>query len=609
MIRCAVAKIIGLTGGIASGKSAVAEALRGRGLAIVDADLVARQVVEPGQPALADLVARFGSQILGADGRLDRKALGDKVFSDPAARADLNRITHPRIAAASQAEIARHVQHGAPVVIYEAALLVENKAHEWLDAVIVVAAPPEVQKQRMMARDGLDEAAATARLASQLPLEEKLKVATWVIDNRGDRAALAGQIDALWKDLEARYGTLVAMLPSVSGVMPAMTDADAHDSEPHTPRTPERVLVTGFPAFTARRMARKILERDLTATVQLLVLPRFAEDAGRFVDELGAADRARVRLITGDVCAMDLGLATAEYHALAAEITTIHHLAGTYYWGVDADTARRINVGGTRGIVELAADCRRLRRLVHWSTVQVSGRRHGVVLEDELDVGQRFHNHYEATKLAAEVIARDAMRRMPVTIVRPGIIVGDSQTGEIDKLDGPYYLIVLFATNAWPVQLPLPGRGSAPLYLTPIDYVIEAGYRLGVDDRAAGRTVHLVDPDPLPARRVFELVADHARTPAPRGFVPASIARALLRAPGLGAFTRAPAAVVDLLSTSVHYQTKNASELLAEADVVCPPFESYVANLVRYVKEARAARKKGGAGIEAIEDETYDPLA
>jgi thioester reductase-like protein len=320
-------------------------------------------------------------------------------------------------------------------------------------------------------------------------------------------------------------------------------------------------------------------------------------------------DRGRVRLVTGDVCAMDLGLATGEYHALAAEITTIHHLAGTYYWGVDAETARRINVGGTRGIVELAADCRRLRRLVHWSTVQVSGRRHGVVLEDELDVGQRFHNHYEATKLAAEVIARDAMRRMPVTIVRPGVIVGDSKTGEIDKLDGPYYLIVLFATNAWPVQLPLPGRGSAPLYLTPIDYVIEAGYQLGVDERAAGRTVHLVDPDPLPARRVLELVAEHAQTPAPRGFVPAALARALLRAPGLGKLTRAPAAVVDLLSTSVHYHTRNAAELLEGEGIRCPPFESYVGNLVRYVKEARAARKKGGAGIEAIEDETFDPLA
>jgi dephospho-CoA kinase len=603
-----VAKIIGLTGGIASGKSAVAEALRARGAAIVDADLVARQVVEPGQPALAELVARFGSPIVGSDGRLDRKALGDRVFGDAAARADLNRITHPRIAAASQAEIAKHVQAGAPVVFYEAALLVENRAHEWLDGVIVVAAPPELQVQRLMVRDGLDEEAARARLASQLPLEEKLKVATWVIDNAGDREGLARQIDALWRDLGKRYGALVSDLPSISGVMTAFSDGDPHDSEPHVARPAERVMITGFPAFTARRMTRIVLAKDRNATVFLLVLARFLEDAGRFVEELPAADRARVRLVTGDVCAMDLGLATAEYHALAADITTIHHLAGTYYWGVDEETARRINIGGTRGIVELAADCRRLRRLVHWSTVQVSGKRTGVVMEDELDEGQRFHNHYEATKHAAELIAREAMRRMPVTVVRPGIIVGDSRTGEIDKLDGPYYLIVLFATNQWPLNLPLPGRGSAPLYLTPIDFVIDAGYALGQDDRAAGHTVHLVDPNPLPARRVFELVAEHAQTRAPRGFVPAGLARALLRAPGLGKLTRAPAAVLDLLSTEVLYHQRKANELLGGTGIECPPFESYVGNLVKYVKEARAARKPG-ARAWTVDDETIDPLA
>ena len=604
-----MAKIIGLTGGIGSGKSTVAEALRARGAAVVDADLVARQVVEPGQPALAELVARFGTQILGGDGRLDRKALGERVFADAEARADLNRITHPRIAAASQAEIARHVQQGAPVVFYEAALLVENRAHEWLDGVIVVAASPDLQVERLMVRDGLEEEAARARLASQLPLEEKLKVATWVIDNSGDRAALAAQIDALWRDLGKRYGNVVSDLPSVSGVMTAFGDPDAgNDGEPDAVRAPERVLVTGFPAFTARRMTRTILEHDRHAHVSLLVLARFLDDAARFVEELPAADRSRVRLIAGDVCAMDLGLATAEYHALAADVTTIHHLAGTYYWGVDEETARRINVGGTRGIVELAGDCRRLRRLIHWSTVQVSGKRTGVVMEDELDVGQRFHNHYEETKLEAEVIAREAMRRMPVTVVRPGVIVGDSKTGEIDKLDGPYYLIVMFATNQWPVNLPLPGRGSSPLCLTPIDYVIEAGYALGQDERAAGRTVHVVDPDPLPARRVFELVAEHAETRAPRGFVPAVLARALLRAPGLGKLTRAPAAVLDLLSTPVHYHQKHAHELLADTGIACPPFESYVGNLVRYVKEARAARRPG-ARAWTVDDETVDPLA
>jgi dephospho-CoA kinase len=150
-----VAKVLGLTGGIASGKSAVAALLRARGAAVVDADLLAREVVARGQPALGELVVRFGPTILTADGALDRKALGARVFADPAARADLNRITHPRIAAAAQAAIAAHAAAGAPVVFYEAALLIENGLHRGLDGTIVVSVDPATQAARLAARDDL----------------------------------------------------------------------------------------------------------------------------------------------------------------------------------------------------------------------------------------------------------------------------------------------------------------------------------------------------------------------------------------------------------------------------------------------------------------------
>src|SRR3954471_11001397 len=158
--------VIGLTGGIASGKSTVARMLKERGAAVVDADLLARQVVEPGQPALAELVARFGAQILTPDGHLDRKRLGAIAFSDPAARADLVRITHPRIAAASAAAIATWADAGAGIVFYEAALLVENRAHLGLAGLLVVAAEPEVQHARLVARDNLHPDEATARIVA-----------------------------------------------------------------------------------------------------------------------------------------------------------------------------------------------------------------------------------------------------------------------------------------------------------------------------------------------------------------------------------------------------------------------------------------------------------
>ncbi|WP_428267645.1 dephospho-CoA kinase [Haliangium sp.] len=194
-------RIIGLTGGIASGKSTVARMLRELGAAIVDADVLAREVVAPGSPALAEIQARFGAAVIQADGSLDRAKLGERVFADAEARRALEQITHPRIAAAGQREIARLAQDGADPILYEAALIVEKKLYTWMQGLIVVSVPRPVQVARLMARDGIDEAAAEARLAAQLPLSEKVAVADHVIDNGGTEADTRTQVEALWRRL------------------------------------------------------------------------------------------------------------------------------------------------------------------------------------------------------------------------------------------------------------------------------------------------------------------------------------------------------------------------------------------------------------------------
>ncbi len=194
-------RVFGLTGGIASGKSTVAAILAELGVPVVDADAVARDVVRPGEPAFAELVAAFGAEVVAADGTLDRKRVADRVFADPAARRTLEAITHPRIAAAAEGAIAAHLAAGAPLVIYEAALLVERGIHRLLHGLIVVAVPEDVQVERLRARDGLDEAAARARLAAQLPLADKLAVATHVIENAGPPAETRAKVLALVRSL------------------------------------------------------------------------------------------------------------------------------------------------------------------------------------------------------------------------------------------------------------------------------------------------------------------------------------------------------------------------------------------------------------------------
>lgn len=199
-------RTIGLTGGIACGKSTVAAVLRARGVPVLDADQVSRDVTAPGQPALAEIVARFGPDVLRPDGALDRKALGSRVVGDPEARAALEAITHPRIRAAIADGLALLRDQGHPVAVVEAALLVETGSYRLYDALLVVRARPETQVRRLMAREGISEQQATAWLAAQVPVEEKAKLATAVIDNDGDRDALQAEVDRAWARVMAHLG-------------------------------------------------------------------------------------------------------------------------------------------------------------------------------------------------------------------------------------------------------------------------------------------------------------------------------------------------------------------------------------------------------------------
>lgn len=588
--------VIGLTGGIASGKSTVAKLLAARGAALVDADQLSRQVVEPGQPALAELVARFGAAILTTEGRLDRKRLGAIAFADPAARADLNRIVHPRVQAASAQAIAAWADAGANVVFYEAPLLVENNAHAHLAALVVVAVPEEVQHARLIERDQLTPEEAHARIHAQLPLADKRAAATWVVENTGDRAALEAEVGALVAEIEARFGSLR---------VPRVPRAIASDGTGRLRVPRPTALITGFPAFTAKRMIAKILAAEPETRLFVLARAPFAADAARFLAGLPARGTAEV--LVGDICHMDLGLSSAEYRALSRELTWIHHLAGIYFtspgMGVDDATAHEVNVVGTRTVIELARDAGRLERVVHWSTAMVSGDRRGTFREDELEVGQKFHNAYERTKYEAERLVRQAMRQLPITVLRPGIIVGDSVTGEIDTLDGPYYLMVLIANNDSGVRLPLLGRGDVPLHLVPIDYVVEAAWHIARADASAGKTFHIVDPSPLSARAVFEGVAEHAHTEKPRGSIPRPLARAVLRTPGLARLTRGPLAFVDVLGHAVHYDQAHTAAALAGTGVHCPALADYLPVLVRHVL-AKTARPEAAPQV----DDVADPL-
>jgi thioester reductase-like protein len=376
------------------------------------------------------------------------------------------------------------------------------------------------------------------------------------------------------------------------------------------------VLITGFPSFAARKLLEHVLATEPRALVYAVVLPKLAAQARAELEGIegaaaagggGQAWHERVVLLEGDAAAMDLGLSGAEFRQLAREIERIHHLAHASYLGVDRRTAEALNVAGTGEVLEFARACASLECLVHHSTALVAGDRRGVVYEDELECGQGFRTVIEETRLRAEVVARRAMGGVPVAVVRPATIVGDSGTGEIDRLDGLYLLVLLIIAAPAEIAIPLPGRGDVPLNIVPVDFVIRAAHAIGRDRRAPGRTFHLADPRPLSARRVFELVARAAGRPAARGHIPSNLAKALLRTPGIERFVRSPRAFVEQLMTPVRYDTRNADQALAGTGIECPPFESYVDALVTAVQDRLRERRERQAA--EAETDIEDPLS
>lgn len=196
-------RVIGLTGGIGSGKSVVSRMFRELGATVIDADQLAREVVEPGQPAFEAIVRRFGEQVLLPGGDLDRKELGALVFEDEAARKDLNAIVHPQVAALAMKRMQEATEAGAELVLYDVPLLYENGLDRMLSTVVVVRVSPSVQRARIEARDGLSQREIEQRIAAQMPLAEKVKRADYVIDNDGTLEETRRQVESLYPKLKA----------------------------------------------------------------------------------------------------------------------------------------------------------------------------------------------------------------------------------------------------------------------------------------------------------------------------------------------------------------------------------------------------------------------
>jgi nucleoside-diphosphate-sugar epimerase len=339
-----------------------------------------------------------------------------------------------------------------------------------------------------------------------------------------------------------------------------------------------QVLLTGYPGFIGKRLADRLVADG--AQVTALVEPRMASAA-----RVAAGDR--IEVLVGDISRRRLGLSGEDWDRLAAGVRHVFHLAAIYDLGVPLELAQRVNVDGTGNVLELCLDCERLERLNYVSTAYVAGLRRGVVYEHELALGQGFKNHYESTKFQAELWVRDELDRVPTTIYRPAIVVGDSRTGETQKFDGPYFMLRVIALSTRRGR-PIAqfGHSAAPFNVVPVDFVLDAMVAGAQSPAAAGETLHLVDPEPVTAAELMAILARAYGGRPPSLRLSPSLVSASLRVPALRrAFGGAPRESIRYLNHPVRFDTRRASDLLGAAGLRVPRFEEYVDALVRFFRE------------------------
>ncbi|MGZ5389220.1 MAG: SDR family oxidoreductase [Aeromicrobium sp.] len=347
------------------------------------------------------------------------------------------------------------------------------------------------------------------------------------------------------------------------------------------------LLMTGFPGFLGSALLPRLLARREGVNAICLVQARHMAKAQQRVGEIEAAHphtMDRITLAEGDLTAPDLGIDPAAVGGLD-EVNEVWHLAAIYDLTVDRAVAHRVNVAGTARILEFCRSRPEFSRLHHISTIVVSGDYEGEFTEDALDEGQGFHNHYESTKFQAEMLVRKAMADgLPATIYRPGVVVGDSRTGETQKFDGPYFLAAFLRRQLRVALVPAVGSPDrVKLSMVPRDFVIEAMDQLSVLDRSIGRTYALTDPNPPTGRQLVEAFAGHLGKRVIWVPLPLGITRAAVGLPGLERLLGLPAEALDYFASPTTYSTVNTVADLAGTGVECPSFDSYVGTLLDFM--------------------------
>ena len=346
----------------------------------------------------------------------------------------------------------------------------------------------------------------------------------------------------------------------------------------------ETFFITGFPGFIADRLLERLARKSCRFV--LLVQPSWLDRAHVEIDRISrltGRTRDDFRIVQGDITQPSLGVNQTDLQLTREQTTRVFHLAALYDLAVPREPAMRVNVGGTRNVIEFARSLPSLQHFHHVSTCYVAGKREGVILETELRHDAGYRNFYEESKYLSELEIESVKNELPVTIHRPAVVCGDSKTGETVKYDGVYYLILYLLRFPFLSAINI-GNERVSLNLVPVDFVVDAMAALAFDPHAVGKTVQLADPAPLTTNELFDAIARSANGKRSRMTAPATWVRSFLMLPPSPAITGLPHSAVPYFFVKQLYDCRQAQALLAPHGIQCPPFASYVDNVVDFVK-------------------------